>query len=439
MIPQKRLQTLILIVGDLMLFYISLYFALSLRYQEWVTSGVWRTHQLPFFYIHMLWLFLFYIAGVYNIKDFISYKKIAEKMLKTLAVASILAVFIFYLTPAVLITPKTNLLIDVSILAILLIGWRRLFWTVSKKITKIKVAFLGGSKEEIKFANHLTKNPQLGYEPVENLENDDLINFIKKNNIQVVIASRDLIQKEEKAKQLYKILPLGISVVNFENFYENLVEKIPVSIINESWFLENLTEINKKSFETFKRIADILGSIVLGIPTLVALPFIGLVIKAGSRGPVFYKQKRVGKNNKIFEIIKFRTMVKNAEKNGPQWAQEKDSRITWIGKILRKTSVDELPQLWNVLKGEISFIGPRPERPELTEWLEKEIPHYAMRHLAKPGLSGWAQIKYPYGASIEDAKEKLQYDLYYIKNRSTILELAIAAKTLFALIARKVH
>jgi len=143
------------------------------------------------------------------------------------------------------------------------------------------------------------------------------------------------------------------------------------------------------------------------------------------------------KNGKIFELFKFRTMIKDAEKNKAQWASENDNRITKIGKILRKTRLDELPQIWNVLKGDLSFIGPRPERPEFVEMLKKEIPHYAMRHLVKPGLSGWAQIKYPYAASVKDAEEKLQYDLYYIKNRSMVLDLAITAKTIATIVSRQ--
>jgi lipopolysaccharide/colanic/teichoic acid biosynthesis glycosyltransferase len=148
-------------------------------------------------------------------------------------------------------------------------------------------------------------------------------------------------------------------------------------------------------------------------------------------GPIFYRQKRVGQDSRIFEVIKFRTMVPDAEKDGAQWAHEKDKRITRIGSFLRKTRLDELPQLWNVLRGQMSFIGPRPERPEFafSNELLSQIPFYQIRHTIKPGLTGWAQIKYPYGASIKDTLQKLQYDLFYIKNRSFVLDLAIILKT----------
>jgi len=181
-------------------------------------------------------------------------------------------------------------------------------------------------------------------------------------------------------------------------------------------------------------------SIILVILTIIIiLPIFGALIKLSSPGPVFLRQKRVGKNGKIFNLVKFRSMLAlssdgSAEPEGAKWVGDKDERITKIGKFIRKTRVDELPQLWNILKGELSFIGPRPERPEFIANLEKEIPYYIMRHLVKPGLSGWAQIKLPHGGAGEESMEKLQYDLYYIKNRSFTLDLAIALKTLAAIL-----
>lgn len=430
-------KILILAAGDLALFYFSLFLSLSLRYQTLINSEMWLSHQWPFFWIHLLWLFIFYVGGAYDIGNFASYKKILGSTLKIMGIASILAVLIFYLTPGIQIAPKTNLLIDIVAVSILLVLWRRLFWFFIKKVSKIKVLFFDLSEAMRRFSEQLKNNPQLGYEPLMAPDSVglDLSGFIKQNNIQLIVASRNMMRDEEISGKFYQMILLGISVIDFENFYESLTEKIPVSIINKEWFLDNLSEINKKSFEKFKRAFDIGCTFVIGIITLIILPFVASAIKLESRGPVFYKQKRVGRGGEIFELIKFRTMVKDAEKDGAMWAKKNDPRITKIGKFLRKTRLDELPQVWNILKGDLSFVGPRPERPEFVARLEKEIPHYAMRHLVKPGLSGWAQIKYPYGASIEDAKEKLQYDLYYLKNRSLILDLTIAAKTIATIIS----
>jgi len=200
--------------------------------------------------------------------------------------------------------------------------------------------------------------------------------------------------------------------------------------INQEWFLEKLTEGTKRPYEFVKRLFDIIFSVIFGVISLVIFPIIALAIKINSRGPLLYRQKRVGQYGKEFEIIKFRTMNEDAEKeSGAVWAKEDDPRVTVLGKFLRKTRIDELPQLWNILKGEMSLIGPRAERPEFDEKLKKKIPFYEERYLIRPGLSGWAQIQYRYGASVKDAHEKLQYDLFYIKNRSLALDLSIALKT----------
>jgi lipopolysaccharide/colanic/teichoic acid biosynthesis glycosyltransferase len=243
---------------------------------------------------------------------------------------------------------------------------------------------------------------------------------------------------EKIAKKLYQTIPLGANIVDFESFYESIVEKVPVYLINETWFLENIRDINKKNIDILKRIFDIIFSVILGIPTLLLAPLIFLLSKIESNDRLIVRQERVGKNGKIFMLLKFRSMYSATEKDGKaKWADKNDSRITKFGNIIRKTRIDELPQVWNIFKGEMSFVGPRPERPEFVSQLEKQIPHYAMRHLVKPGLSGWAQIKFSYGASVEDAMEKLQHDLYYIKNRSLVLELAIAVKTIKTILARE--
>jgi lipopolysaccharide/colanic/teichoic acid biosynthesis glycosyltransferase len=165
---------------------------------------------------------------------------------------------------------------------------------------------------------------------------------------------------------------------------------------------------------------------------------IALAILLDSRGPVFYTQARVGKAGRVFKVVKFRTMRQDAEAaNGPQWADDNDPRITRIGRFLRSSRLDEIPQLWCVLKGEMAFVGPRPERPEFVEWLSKEIPFYGVRHMVRPGLTGWAQVKYKYGSTVEDAREKLQYDLFYIKNASIGLDLLIVFQTVKTVLLRR--
>ena len=448
MIFSKRLQTIILLFGDLLFFYTALLITLIIRYKLGVSlleqiptrtfSQTLDIHKWPFFCIHLLWILIFYINGLYNIKSFPSPKTVLSKILETMLIGGIVAILIFYLVPSFEITPKTNLLIDIFIVTSFLMLWRRFFWLFVSKASKIKVLFFGSSKEVESLTDYLRTNAQLGYESTVILAsvNHNLIDLIRENKIQVIVASQNIMEDDNTVKKFYEVLPLGVSIIDFPTFYENITEKIPVSVINESWFLVNLVEINKRLFESFKRIIDIILSIILGVPTLILFPFIAALSKIESRDKILVRQLRVGKNGKPFTLIKFRSMYYTSEIDGKvKWTDEKDKRITKIGKILRKTRIDELPQIWNVLKGDMSFIGPRPERPEFVEELQKEIPHYAMRHLVKPGLSGWAQIKFSYGASIEDAMEKLQYDLYYIKNRSLILDLAIMARTIATVIS----
>jgi len=173
---------------------------------------------------------------------------------------------------------------------------------------------------------------------------------------------------------------------------------------------------------------------------LICLPFIPLImlaVKLSSPGPIFYRQTRVGLNNHLYSVIKFRTMRQDAEMNGAVWAAENDPRITRLGKFMRKTRLDEIPQLWNVLRGEMAFVGPRPERPEFVEWLSREIPLYELRHMIRPGITGWAQVRYRYGASLEDTKNKLEYDLYYVKHQSIGLDLLIMFETVKTIILRR--
>ncbi|MBR9705587.1 hypothetical protein GOV14_00990, partial [Candidatus Pacearchaeota archaeon] len=236
---------------------------------------------------------------------------------------------------------------------------------------------------------------------------------------------------------LYKMTLSGKTIISFDKFYESTTGKIPVSLVSETWFLENLMELNKQDFEKFKRILDVLFGLIIFVIFILALPFVAFAIKITDKGPIFYRQKRMGKNGKIFDLIKFRSMIIDAEKEKSGWSkpEEKDARITFVGRILRKIRIDEIPQVWNILQGNMSFVGPRPERPNFVQELTKIVPHYSMRHLVKPGLTGWSQINFG-DASARDAQKKLQYDLYYIKNRSLLLDIIILLKTIMVILSR---
>ncbi|BAY83960.1 sugar transferase [Calothrix parasitica NIES-267] len=233
-------------------------------------------------------------------------------------------------------------------------------------------------------------------------------------------------------EQLMSIRLQGIPVYRLPDIYENLWYKLPPSLLQDTWFTFS-TGFNLMSggFNArVKRVFDMIASTLLMLVLSPLMLLVALAIKLDSRGPIFYSQERTGLNGIPFKVHKFRSMYQDAEKRGAQWAQERDPRITRVGYWLRLVRIDELPQVWNVVKGEMSLIGPRPERPQFDAQLKEAIPYYDIRYLVKPGITGWAQVLYPYGASIEDAYEKLSYDLYYIKNYSIWLDIAIFFKTI---------
>lgn len=258
----------------------------------------------------------------------------------------------------------------------------------------------------------------------------DLTEPLKSNWSGLIIATKSHLSSEITKVLLHKKLD-GLLVLDLTQLYEKFWKKIPVFFIEDRWFLtiDGFSISSNKVGLRFKRLFDILISFLVLLVTWPLMLITYFLIKLESHGPAIFTQTRTGKDGHEFSIYKFRSMYLDAEKDGVKWAQANDSRVTKLGKYLRLFRIDELPQLFNVLRGDMSFIGPRPERPEFNEMLEKQIPYYQLRHLVRPGITGWAQVQYPYGASIEDAIEKLQFDLYYIKNYSFILDLKILLKT----------
>ena len=260
---------------------------------------------------------------------------------------------------------------------------------------------------------------------------DALDDIIKENKINDIVLA---ITREKSPKLLQKLLDCslnGVHVYNNAEFYELFAGKVPVEALEDLWFVYTPLYGLRSSFynNDIKRFIDIALSflgLIISLPLCLA---IALAIKLDSHGEVFYHQRRVGKNEQVFELIKFRSMRADAEKNGAVWADEEDLRITRVGRWIRKWRLDEIPQMWNVLRGDMSLVGPRPERPEFVSQLEKLIPYYQIRHAIKPGITGWAQVNYKYGASVNDALEKLRYELFYMKNMSGLLDLHILLLT----------
>ena len=259
-----------------------------------------------------------------------------------------------------------------------------------------------------------------------------LTGMATRKEVDVAIVSTEYERSAELLKNVVGVRMRGVSIYDIPTFYEKLTKKVPVEHLKDAWFVYTpLSGVGSNMYtQKLERFLDI----VISIFGIILAFLIGLitviVIKLDSKGPVFYIQRRVGKNGKCFDLIKFRSMKNNAEINGATWTLENDIRITRVGKTIRRLRLDEIPQMWNVLRGDISFIGPRPERPEFVKLLKEDIPYYSLRHSVKPGITGWAQVNYGYGSSKDDALEKLKYDFYYIKNKSLLLDFHIMLRTI---------
>ena len=257
----------------------------------------------------------------------------------------------------------------------------------------------------------------------------DLLSISGERAIDQVIVAVPSVD-DDLLKLLLECMQSKIRVSNFRRVIEEITGRVPIDHLDDNWFILELSTSDKRYFWYMKRSFDIVIACVGLCMAVSLLPLVAALIKLDSRGPIFYSQYRIGRGNKPFRVWKLRTMVVDADKNNVHWTTDNDNRITRVGKLIRKMRLDEVPQLVNILKGEMSLIGPRPEAASLVELYTKAIPYYPERHLATPGITGWAQINYRYGNSIEDARQKLMYDFYYIKNRSVTLDLMIFLRTI---------
>lgn len=340
---------------------------------------------------------------------------------------------------------RLTLVLLFSLSLIFCLGWRWFYYRNADRLTHpLRLILVGtdknGSVRKL-LAEALPKAQILGYVGEANLNPGDeqrlgpswqVLEAAREKKATMIVLLPDAPVDDIIAHELLEAKLHGVMVVDIRSFYEHVVKRLPLSQINDEWLLqtEGFSLNTRGSLRRLKRALDVFLSLSLLILSFPIMLITALIIRLESKGPVIYKQDRVGLYEKEFTVYKFRSMREDAEKDGAIWASKNDSRITSFGRFIRKTRIDELPQLWNVLKGDMSFIGPRPERMTFVKDLKKSIPYYGLRHTVKPGLTGWAQVSYPYGASVDDARQKLEYDLYYIKNMSILLDIHIIFKTI---------
>lgn len=364
------------------------------------------------------------------------------RLLVVLGLLSFLLAVLGYLFPSFLI--RNNVfLIGLLNLTLALVGWRWAYtWFIRQPYLRERVYVLGAGERAQRVVQALRARQELGMDVVGwagaigngSLTRESLagtLMALRKNRAvdRVIVALSDR-RGTMPVGELLELRLSGIKVEEATSLLEKISGTIEVDELSPSWLIFSEGFRLNYTFLMLRRLASFVVSLACLLFILPLIPFIALAIKLTSAGPVLYRQKRVGKNGAVFTCYKFRTMRADAEADtGPTWANADDIRITTVGRLLRRARLDEVPQLWNVLRGDMGFVGPRPERPEFVEHLSREIPYYHLRHIIRPGLTGWAQVKYQYGASLEESKEKLRYDLYYIKNISLSLDLMIVLQT----------
>lgn len=440
---RKRLKIFLALISDILIFYIALAMTLVIRYiaiernLPTLYSSI-PLHIIPFTIIFFFWLTIFWISGLYDITKLRNEELFYKTLLIAFGVNAAIAVSFFYFIPYFIITPKINLFIHLALTLTFLYFWRRYFNRWARESLRVHLVFLGANNETMELKEFLLKNPQLGYRVDGILAPDnfgELENLWHAKKFSLIVTAEKFGQGEKLAKILFKYFKKGVTINDLDKFYETITKRVPISIIKEIWFLENISEIERGFYETIKRAFDIILGVVFGITTILIFPVVAIGIKIFDPGPIFYRQHRVGKKGEIFILTKFRSLAVT-KKNEKLMQKPSENEITAFGRFLRKSHFDELPQIWNILKGEMSFIGPRPEKPEFVESLSREIHFYQMRQLIKPGITGWAQLNDPNaGPTLKETLEKLQYDLYYIKNRSIFLDLTITLKTLKVLLS----
>ena len=453
----NNLKKFVLIVGDFGVLYASLYSTLALRYRHFPGQDIWRQHFLPFTVLFLLWALILYINGLYETatskNDFEFYNKLLRNLLINYGLAG---AYFYMLTDRLFdIKPYTVFFIFIGVSLVLFSLWRLWYNTIVQRPGLLRNVILIGMKDEAReLVLEILRKPQLGFRIAAVVHDGylakedcpgvivynkaaDLKTLLRKHEIHTVVTSINPHSSPELVQSLYESLALKMQFYDLPTFYEKLTGKIPVTTIGHIWFLENLAEGDKSLYELLKRVVDITLATLGLIISIPLFPILAAMIRFDSQGPIFFRQIRVGLLGRTFEAVKLRSMMVGAEKNGAQWAERNDPRVTRVGKYLRQFRFDEIPQLWNVLKGEMTFIGPRPERPEFVANLQTLIPFYNERHLVKPGLTGWAQINFQKGSSTGDSLKKLQYDLFYIKNRSLPLDIGVLLKTINLILTGK--
>lgn len=408
-----------ILLGDIVSFFGALFLVLGLR--TGLTPDALTGHLIPFSILFALWLLVFFLFDLYEPDASNPAPRTIGKLLLAFLLNFFLGVLLFYAAPGFGIAPKSNLVLITIISCGAVIGLRRAtHHFLSRGLCKT-IAFYCSTTVPEELIAEVGRNEH--FEPFDTcIESTDALRAPNSRPEILVVPERI----SDADLEFFATYPGEIARI--DTAYEMFFAKVPLALMTEEKALACM-ERRYAPWSVFARTTEVIAA---GFVLLVTLPvtlLAALAILIESGRPLFFIHERVGKNERPFRFYKFRSMKKDAEKHGPQWAAKRDERVTFVGKILRATHIDEIPQMLNIIKGDLALVGPRAERPEFVEQLKKEIPYYYVRHIVRPGFTGWAQIKYRYARTVDDSREKFEYDLFYIKNRSILLDLGIVIKT----------
>jgi sugar transferase (PEP-CTERM system associated) len=436
-------RTLILLAGEALIVWTSFLLGLALQHRNdlYVVLN-YEGGYLKILSVTVVVLFFSHWFDLYNPTHFEEKGELYFRLLLVPGIVALMLAFIGYAFPHLL--PSDNsALVGLVILTAAMFAWRAAYgWLAQQPYLRERVYVLGTGERAQRLVNGLRRRSGLGIEVVGwsgNVEGvvtrdsvaSHLMELITRERVHRVIVAMPDRRGTLPVHELLQLRLSGIKVEEATSWLERMSGRIEVEQLYPSWLIFGEGFRFSSGLKMIRRLLSTATAAILLVLVSPVIPFVVLLIKLDSRGAVLYRQLRLGRAGSRFYCYKFRTMRRDAEADtGATWADDDDPRITRIGRILRKSRLDEIPQLWCVLKGDMAFVGPRPERPEFVEWLTREIPYYPVRHAVRPGITGWAQVRYKYGNTLEDAREKLQYDLYYIKNGSLGLDLLIMFETI---------
>jgi lipopolysaccharide/colanic/teichoic acid biosynthesis glycosyltransferase len=439
LVPKREYVALLL--GDIVIFAAALWLTLALRYLDPPSGALFWQHLVPFSLLFVAWVAVFFLAGLYGRHTPLFRSRLLTTIFSAQMINIVIAAMFFFLIPAFGIAPKTVLVLYLFVSSVLVFLWRVALYPKIRSTRRLKGVLIASGADAKQLADEIARDGRypFAFDYVIDTKEMPSHEVIQKACRVAVEEGVTFLVVDFSDKAVAAALPIiydaafhktRFALMDVVDLYQEIFEREPLSLITYEWVLGNVS--SSRAYDVLKRCVDILGALVVGLVSLVVYPFVIFAIKMEDNGPIFVTLPRVGRYQQQIDIFKFRSMTGNDAADYGQSGKSK-LEVTKVGKWIRLFRIDEFPQLWNILKGDLSFVGPRPEAPTLAAKYNARIPYYNARHLIQPGLTGWAQLRHDrhphHGLAVEETKEKLSYDLYYLKHRSLLLDVFVMLQT----------